>query len=152
MKSAFKTVALVGKYQSPEVAAAPAEARPLPGAAQGQGADRRADGGADRRRSRYPALALEELGARGRPRVVIGGDGTMLNIARTLAPHDVPLVGVNQGRLGFLTDISVEHDDRDHRRDARRRVTSTEERMLLDGRVGPRRRKRFERSRSTTWW
>ena len=32
----------------------------------------------------------------------------MLNIARALAPHDVPLIGVNQGRLGFLTDISVD--------------------------------------------
>ncbi len=32
----------------------------------------------------------------------------MLNIARTLAPFDVALVGVNQGRLGFLTDISID--------------------------------------------
>ena len=40
--------------------------------------------------------------------IVIGGDGTMLNIARTLAPYDVALVGVNQGRLGFLTDISID--------------------------------------------
>jgi NAD+ kinase len=39
---------------------------------------------------------------------VIGGDGTMLNIARTFAPYEVALIGVNQGRLGFLTDISLE--------------------------------------------
>ncbi len=32
----------------------------------------------------------------------------MLNVARTLAPFGIPLVGVNQGHLGFLTDISVE--------------------------------------------
>ena len=32
----------------------------------------------------------------------------MLNIARTLAPFEIPLVGVNQGRLGFLTDLSLE--------------------------------------------
>jgi NAD+ kinase len=57
-------------------------------------------------------LALEEIGAQADLAIVIGGDGTMLNIARTLAPHQVALVGVNQGRLGFLTDISLDtmHD------------------------------------------
>ena len=37
--------------------------------------------------------------------VIVGGDGTLLHAARTLAPFKVPLVGVNLGRLGFLTDI-----------------------------------------------
>lgn len=37
--------------------------------------------------------------------IAIGGDGTMLHVARHLAEHDVPLIGVNQGRLGFLSDI-----------------------------------------------
>lgn len=39
--------------------------------------------------------------------IVIGGDGTMLHVARTLAPRGIPLVGVNMGRLGFLTDIPL---------------------------------------------
>ena len=38
--------------------------------------------------------------------IVMGGDGTMLNAARELVQHDVPIVGVNLGRLGFLVDIS----------------------------------------------
>ncbi len=55
-----------------------------------------------------PSLPLEEIGNQADLAIVIGGDGTMLNIARILAPHKVPLVGVNQGRLGFLTDISLD--------------------------------------------
>ncbi|MBL0208311.1 MAG: NAD(+)/NADH kinase [Propionivibrio sp.] len=46
------------------------------------------------------------IGERADLAIVLGGDGTMLNAARQLARFRVPLVGVNQGRLGFLTDIA----------------------------------------------
>jgi NAD+ kinase len=41
--------------------------------------------------------------------MVVGGDGTMLHVARNLARFSVPLIGVNLGHLGFLTDIPAEH-------------------------------------------
>lgn len=54
----------------------------------------------------HPVLTTEELGQQADAAIVVGGDGTMLGIARRLAPYNVPLVGINQGRLGFMTDIS----------------------------------------------
>jgi NAD+ kinase len=39
--------------------------------------------------------------------VVLGGDGTMLGVARELAPFRIPLIGINHGRLGFMTDIAL---------------------------------------------
>jgi NAD+ kinase len=40
--------------------------------------------------------------------IAVGGDGTMLGLCRELAPFDVPLIGINHGRLGFVTDIALE--------------------------------------------
>jgi NAD+ kinase len=58
----------------------------------------------------YPSLSLAEVGARGDltgwVAVVVGGDGTMLGAARELASSGIPLVGINSGRLGFMTDIA----------------------------------------------
>ncbi len=40
--------------------------------------------------------------------IVVGGDGSMLKVANSLADQNLPVVGINRGRLGFLTDISPE--------------------------------------------
>jgi NAD+ kinase len=53
------------------------------------------------------ALTAAEIGEQASAAVVVGGDGTMLGIARQLAKYDVPLIGINQGRLGFMTDIPI---------------------------------------------
>ena len=55
-----------------------------------------------------PTVDVDALGATCDLAVVLGGDGTMLAIARRLARHGVPLVGINRGRLGFITDIPYE--------------------------------------------
>lgn len=56
----------------------------------------------------YDVVDTTQLGRQCDVAVVVGGDGTMLGIARELARHDTPLVGINQGRLGFITDIPVD--------------------------------------------
>ena len=55
----------------------------------------------------YPALAVQAIGAECDLAVVVGGDGTMLGIGRHLARYGTPLIGINQGRLGFITDIAL---------------------------------------------
>jgi len=55
----------------------------------------------------FGALTPDELGRECDLAVVVGGDGTMLGIARQLSRHGTPLVGINQGRLGFITDVNV---------------------------------------------
>lgn len=106
--STFHTVALIGKYQSREIAGSLVDLAAFlrergirvlieeaTAVAIGQGAS------AD-------VVDYEAIGAQADLAVVLGGDGTLLNTARRLARFDVPLVGVNQGRLGFMTDIARE--------------------------------------------
>ena len=56
----------------------------------------------------YEALKADELGRRCEIAIVVGGDGTMLGFAREMARYQVPLVGINAGRLGFITDIPLD--------------------------------------------
>jgi NAD+ kinase len=57
----------------------------------------------------YKALSVDALGAACDVCVVLGGDGTMLGMGRRMAEFGVPLIGINQGRLGFITDIALDH-------------------------------------------
>ena len=106
MNTPFQTVALIGKYQSPEIAAA---VEHIAGIVQARGCKVWIEQGTASSTglgSLYGVATYEELGAGADLGIVLGGDGTMLNAARRLAGFEVPLVGINEGRLGFLTDIA----------------------------------------------
>ena len=64
----------------------------------------------------------------------MGGDGTMLGAARQLACSHVPLIGINHGRLGFITDIPL-HTANDALASVINGNFETEERVLLEGSV-----------------
>ncbi len=108
MKTSFNTVAIIGKYQSPDVAdavtrvaAALRESGRTVWIEQGTASSIGLASG-------YSVATYDEIGLGSELALVLGGDGTMLHAARRLAEYAVPLVGVNQGRLGFLTDIGRE--------------------------------------------
>jgi NAD+ kinase len=107
MNPPFETIALIGKYQSPDVAESVLD---LAAFLRTQGRQVWIEQGTASllNTSEYPTVAYEIIGSRADLAVVLGGDGTLLNAARRLADAHVPLVGVNQGRLGFLTDIARE--------------------------------------------
>lgn len=103
----FHHVALVGKYHAPG-------SRPvLEGIAsflEAEGCEvvLEHDTATSTGLTRHPVHELAAIGAQSDLVLVVGGDGTMLGVGRQLAQYDVPLVGINQGRLGFITDIPLE--------------------------------------------
>jgi len=133
MQTPFRTVGLVGKYDKPAMHDPVCK---LGKFLRGRGHDvLLASQTAERLNIRdCPHRNLHELAAESDVVVVMGGDGTMLSIARELASTGTPLIGINQGRLGFLTDITV-----DDMFDAVAEILSgqyvAEERILLNGQV-----------------
>ncbi|MDP9898449.1 NAD kinase [Variovorax ginsengisoli] len=115
MTSRFRRVALIGKYQA---SGARAQAGARDGVMEAIGAFLESRGcevvverseAEDTEISRYQALSVEEIGEHCDLGLVVGGDGTMLGIGRQLACYGVPLIGINRGRLGFITDIPLDN-------------------------------------------
>ncbi len=112
MTSQFRHVALIGKYPASGAASGSTRAA-LEDIAQflsAQGCEvsieRETASHADLQG--HTTLDAAGIGARCDLALVVGGDGTMLGIGRQLAPYNIPLVGINQGRLGFITDIALD--------------------------------------------
>src|SRR5258706_7878702 len=108
MAITFRRVALIGK-QTPEIARSLRALRDLlrkrgcEVMIERETAAHVGDGSAGGKPASYA-----EIGKRADLAIVVGGDGTMLAAARNLVRYGVPLAGVNQGRLGFMTDIPLE--------------------------------------------
>lgn len=104
MQPAFQRVALVGK-QTPEIAQS---LRALRGFLRERGCEVMIEKETAASVGANGTIAdFEEIGRNADLAIVVGGDGTMLAAARNLAHHKVPLAGINQGRLGFMTDIAL---------------------------------------------
>lgn len=106
-----KTIAIIGKYETDSIAAPLIEIAELLSLA-GHHVVFERDTAKCVAESQWPALSVAQIGEKADVAIVVGGDGTMLGIARQLAPFGVPLIGINQGRLGFMTDIALEEKSR----------------------------------------
>jgi NAD+ kinase len=133
MKFSFSNVALIGKHNAPQMTgsllhlAAFLSSRGLKVVVDSLTAEHI-------EANPYPSMTLAEMAKVVDLAIVMGGDGTMLNIARTLSPFQVPLIGVNQGRLGFLTDLTLDNMQ-DTIVDMLEGRFVTEHRLLLQARV-----------------
>ena len=107
MKSQFRHVALIGKYHAQGSRSALEEIANFLHT-QGCEVSLERDTASNTGLTHYPVLDVDGIGAQCDLALVVGGDGTMLGIGRQLAQFGVPMVGINQGRLGFITDIAFE--------------------------------------------
>ncbi len=133
MKKAFHNVAIIGKYNASEMRdsilamCAFLASQKITVSLEASTADHCNISG-------FTTLGMDEIGDNVDLAVVLGGDGTMLSVARKLADSHIPLIGVNQGRVGFLTDINSAN-----MLDEMRKILagdySIEERILLNATV-----------------
>lgn len=105
--SAFNTIAIAGKYPAAGIAESVAEIAGFLHAT-GRTVVLEKDTASHVNIGKVAVMTPAEIGEHADAAIVVGGDGTMLGIARQLAAYDVPLIGINQGRLGFITDIPLE--------------------------------------------
>ena len=114
MKAQFRQVALIGKYQAASAGSQAASTRAVLDdiagflASAGRQIVLERDTAVGAGITEYTTMDLQAIGAQCDVVLVVGGDGTMLGVGRQLARHGIPLIGINQGRLGFITDIPLD--------------------------------------------
>ncbi|HLV28249.1 MAG TPA: NAD kinase [Burkholderiaceae bacterium] len=129
----FKNIAIIGRYQDTGLDA-PLRALAASIEAAGGRVLVEAETAHNTGVTEFMVADYARIGAQADLAVIMGGDGTMLGAARQLAVYDLPMVGINHGRLGFITDIPL-HDAHDAVTRILRGQYEAEERMLLEGRV-----------------
>ncbi|MDH5546845.1 MAG: NAD(+) kinase [Gammaproteobacteria bacterium] len=135
MSQDFKKIGIIGKYANTEIGS---QLCALSDYLLARGCEVHIDQGTvDALRSDFPNannISREDMGQLCDLIIVVGGDGTLLNAARSLTRFNVPLVGINLGHLGFLTDIPWDHyqDKLDEIFDGQYTV---EDRMLLQANI-----------------
>jgi len=102
MAFSVRTCALVGRFSDPRIAESVGALLPH---LHGRGVQVLVSATADLDSPIPQRVPEEEFGTRADLVIAVGGDGTLLYGARLVARHGVPLLGVNRGRVGFLTDI-----------------------------------------------
>lgn len=131
MSAAFKNIGIIGKFNDSSIAEVIHSLHDFFTEQGCQGiidTDTAAVIGADG----LPTASREHMGQQCDLIIVVGGDGTFLNAARSLVDSKKPLLGINLGRLGFLTDINAEKM-RGRLKDILAGEYISEERFLLDG-------------------
>ncbi|MGB6154521.1 MAG: NAD kinase, partial [Castellaniella sp.] len=129
----FNTVALIGRYQDSGL---DTPLRRLGAVLQALGCKVliEAETGRNTGVTDFPLADYTAIGQQADLAIIMGGDGTMLAAARRLATTNVAMIGINHGRLGFITDIPLDSADE--------AITGIlngayveDERVLLEGRV-----------------
>lgn len=113
MTPRFHHVALIGKYQPTVPGTTVCHSRAIMQniaqflERQGCQVSLEAETASNTGLSHYDTIDADAIGLQCDLGLVVGGDGTMLGIGRRLARYGTPLIGINQGRLGFITDIAL---------------------------------------------
>ncbi|GAA5787160.1 NAD kinase [Chitiniphilus shinanonensis] len=130
MQSLFKTIALVPRHNTPAIAEPIRRlARML--ADEGVRVLIETESAQEHGLGDFDCVDREDIGKVADLVIVLGGDGTMLGVARLVAPYRTPLIGVNQGKLGFLTDLPLGDMER-MVREMLNGAFEPEERILLE--------------------